>query len=169
MALSDPILYSGYISNELIEKSLVDLHSPSFFWNMTSYYPEAMFYNQSFYKEIKNDSFYLGKKFIEEFSIHTNVKIKEIFKMQFNVFFMSKNHKKLPPPHVDSKTSHMVFLCYLNNSDGDTYIYDNDLNVIKKISPEKGKYIVFDGNFLHSGSFPKESYARMVLNINFDC
>jgi hypothetical protein len=163
----DPILYTGYVSNELIVRVNSAFTNPSFFWNMAEYFPNPMIYNRCFYKEIKNDYFYLGQNFIEEFSQQHNIKIKDITKMQFNMFFRSKTDAT-PPPHIDSKESHMVFLCYLNDSDGDTLIYDND-KIIKNISPEKSKYIVFDGSRPHSGSFPIKSYYRAVLNINFVC
>ena len=69
------------------------------------------------------------------------------------------------PIHLDSFHSHMVFLYYVNDSDGDTYFYNDSGEVIKQVSPKKGRVAWFDGSYYHCGSRPKTS-SRIVLNID---
>ena len=70
--------------------------------------------------------------------------------------------------HVDKPNyNHWVGLYYVNDSDGDTFFFDNDLNVIHKETPEKGKIILFDGKHLHSSSSPSKN-VRFTLNINYE-
>ena len=86
--------------------------------------------------------------------------------------------------HIDNDFEHYVMLYYLNDSDGETIIYDQtkkDLpgNVEKgifdiqnanltehaRIPPKRGRIVLFDGSRWHRGSFPKES-LRCVMNFN---
>ena len=71
------------------------------------------------------------------------------------------------PPHVDRKDPHFVCLYYVNDSDGNTIFYNNNKEIIKSISPKKGRIVLFDGSILHSGSHPKNT-TRTVININFN-
>lgn len=78
--------------------------------------------------------------------------------------------------HVDDIEPHMVLLYYVNDSDGDTLLSDTryvsgnpdhgvDAKVIKRISPKKGRAILFDGSIYHAASIPKKG-LRCVLNFN---
>ena len=40
-----------------------------------------------------------------------------------------------------------------------------DFNIIKRITPQKGKIIAFDGGYFHCGMWPKKN-NRYVININ---
>lgn len=86
-----------------------------------------------------------------------------------------KNHG---PFHVDFKYPHMVFLYYVNDSDGDTLItkkrYDfshqtfdemEDSEIVERVTPKKGRVVVFDGLYYHSGGIPKNK-SRCVINFN---
>jgi len=72
---------------------------------------------------------------------------------------------------------------YLNDSDGDTYIFNEtndqfsveyDRDVVSKnsftikqtISPKKGRIVIFPGQYYHASSYPKKSIFRSVLNVN---
>ena len=68
--------------------------------------------------------------------------------------------------HTDCEEPHRVCIYYVNDSDGDTIFYDNKENIIKKISPKKGRIAFFNGDILHSGSAPTQN-LRIVLNYNF--
>lgn len=76
-------------------------------------------------------------------------------------------------PHTDLKFEngnsipHLVCLYYVNDSDGPTFFYDNDLNVIEKVSPSRGTAVIFDGDTLHAGSNPILTPLRFAININF--
>lgn len=75
-------------------------------------------------------------------------------------------------PHIDLKYDngsdlpHVVFLYYINDSDGPTYFYDKDLNMIQSVPPIMGTCAMFDGGTLHAGSNPNSTPFRYALNIN---
>ena len=69
--------------------------------------------------------------------------------------------------HTDQGFPHIVALYYPNDSDGDTFFFDDDLNVIHKEPVERGKMIVFDGKWKHSSSSPTKN-IRFSLNINYE-
>ena len=73
--------------------------------------------------------------------------------------------------HRDFDFDHMVFLYYVNDSDGDTFLFDDingELKVKERISPKKGRIIVFDGSNLHASSIPTNSPYRCVFNIDME-
>jgi len=79
----------------------------------------------------------------------------------------TNNGKKIiNNPHVDFKEHHKVILYYLNESDGDTYFYDNEDNIINQNTPEENSAILFEGNIRHSSSKPIKYDRRIILNVN---
>jgi hypothetical protein len=68
-------------------------------------------------------------------------------------------------PHVDCNFPHTVVLYYLNDSDGDTVFFDSQGNVSQRVSPKKGRVLVFDGTIYHGGGIPKK-YPRSVVNFD---
>lgn len=134
-------------------------------------------------EELSRDISLLVKRFAQ----NNNLEILEILRIKFNLMLNNKNIKnKVNKPHVDfskkffesnsysSDTKHFVLLCYINDSDGSTIIYNekdpfdnlNELSIKEKINPKAGRAIFFEGDQYHSSSFPSEHSKRMVLNIN---
>jgi hypothetical protein len=81
---------------------------------------------------------------------------------------------KYQMPHVDSNEDHMVFLYYINDSDGDTYFFNErygedpkEFTVMQTVTPEAGKAAVFSGDIFHAPSAPIKSNYRAVINIDF--
>jgi len=89
-------------------------------------------------------------------------------------------------PHVDHEHDHKVFMLYLNDVDGDTLIYDKinksknpddciiplenikePFKILKKIKPEQGKAVCWDGKYFHAASFCPQGKRRIVLVITF--
>ena len=72
-------------------------------------------------------------------------------------------------PHVDTNSNHWVMIYYVNDSDGDTFLFDNnDVSIVKhRISPKKGRILMFNGNTLHAGMHPRNHDYRIVINFNF--
>ena len=90
-------------------------------------------------------------------------------------------------PHVDMYDDHYTALYYINDSDGDTHLFDQydkpyggtslvdrihkikaqNYTVNQTVSPKKNRLLIFDGHQLHASSHPKENPYRIVLNINF--
>ena len=87
-------------------------------------------------------------------------------------------------PHVDINEPNLTekittILYYVNDSDGDTFFFKNqikdiygdpknldNLEIVKKVSPKKGRLVEFNGSRLHAGSHPIENELRIVVNYN---
>lgn len=71
-------------------------------------------------------------------------------------------------PHIDnSEQGMMTAIYYVNDSDGDTYFFENYLEITNTITPKKGRMVLFDSNKLHSSSSPINSEYRIVMNTVF--
>jgi hypothetical protein len=79
-------------------------------------------------------------------------------------------------PHTDHDRSfphkYMTAIYYVNDSDGDTIVFNEDtisknLTVRQRITPKKGRIVIFDGHVLHSPSNPIIHNLRCVVNLNF--
>jgi len=81
-------------------------------------------------------------------------------------------------PHTDlgdSMPNHWTMIYYVNDSDGDTLIFNEtpkyrpvkNFTINKKISPKRGRAIIFPGDRFHCGTTPIISKARIVANLNF--
>jgi hypothetical protein len=86
-------------------------------------------------------------------------------------------------PHVDQPNPHYAAIYYVNDADGDTYIYEKQfrpntestylpnidptsLPILKRVAPKKGRIVIFNGLYYHSSSQP-EYNARCIINFNF--
>jgi len=111
------------------------------------------------------------------------------FQMNLNL-----DDKHIPDSiHIDSPEPHISIIYYVSDSDGDTIIYKNPLDmdndshwtepnkygfqdpivptfdsVVEKqrVSPKKGRVLVFDGLLWHTSNQPNESNRRVILNSN---
>jgi hypothetical protein len=77
-------------------------------------------------------------------------------------------------PHIDiPDAGYKSLLYYVKDSDGDTFIFNEhygdkkDLTVAKRVSPKKGRAVVFDSNTWHASSNPREHQNRVVINLIF--
>jgi hypothetical protein len=119
----------------------------------------------------KNSDFFdivfsIFEKFIEKH----NIEVKEILHCRSN-FMIKSDLPKITNPHVDFDFPHKVFLYYVNDSDGDTVFFKNDiknnLKEVERVSPKGGRGILFNGLTLHGIEAPVESNYRIVVNIPF--
>jgi len=89
--------------------------------------------------------------------------------------------------HVDQYEPHYSIIYYINDSDGDTVFYndtlgdkfpnwmtllgkDKDLSYwseLKRVSPKKGRIVIFDGRIFHRSSYPT-TQDRYILNYNVE-
>ena len=83
------------------------------------------------------------------------------------------------PAHVDvaglDTAESLVY--YVNDSDGDTFMFNEYINPSNKkqkitlkdrVSPEKGKMILFNSTKLHASSPPRINKSRIVINFVFE-
>lgn len=117
----------------------------------------------------------LGSNILHIFAKKHGIEIKEILRIKANILSKTEKQDHIHPPHVDMTIPHLVLLYYVNDSDGDTVMFDQKycaeetptLTVNKTIAPKAGAAILFDGLTYHSSSSPKNTEERIVLNINF--
>ena len=85
----------------------------------------------------------------------------------------------LHTPHVDYFFDHYTVLYYANDSDGDTHIFNeyltlsdgipvhpDNFTLMDRVSPKRGRVIIFNGLIYHSSSSPIDSDERLAININ---
>jgi len=88
-------------------------------------------------------------------------------KANFQTQMSNKNKESYNTPHVDNTIPHYTMIYYVNDSDGDTFLFDNEYKEIARVTPKKGRLLVFNGQTLHAGSNPYVNDYRMVINFNF--
>ena len=92
-----------------------------------------------------------------------------VFRMKANLSYSNpiNNEYKYGVPHIDAFEEHYVALYYVNDSDGDTILFDKDeKTIIDRITPKKGRCLFFKGDIPHSASGPVKSKYRIVINTN---
>lgn len=108
-----------------------------------------------------------------------------LFRMRANLTLANqKSESSLLMPHIDSFHKHWVAIYYVNDSDGETVIFNEknedfdsgeaDIKRIKegnftvkhRVTPKQGKLIAFPGEYYHTASFCNESDYRCLININ---
>ena len=87
-------------------------------------------------------------------------------------------------PHIDYFSKHYVVILYLNDTDGNTVIFDeeytegrqpmydvdtSDFKIKYESSPKKGKIICFDGKYYHALVPPSPGKIRNVCVFNVLC
>ena len=96
---------------------------------------------------------------------------------QANIDQLRKEYDNI---HIDIPFSHLVVLYYVNDTDGDTFIFDkfadldnlksptineSESTIIKRVSPKKGRALLFDGRRYHSSSGPTKD-IRCIINFD---
>lgn len=95
------------------------------------------------------------------------------------------DHNPMDLLHYDTITDHIAMVYYINDSNGDTCIYNNingnnaetlhknfnsvdydSYSLLHKVSPKMGRCVVFDGKLAHRGSYPSDG-NRFIINFNF--
>ena len=89
-----------------------------------------------------------------------------IYRVRFGLYLPINNPPLHNNIHVDVKVPHTVALYYVNDTDGDTFFFDKNREIVDRVSPKKGRIVVFDGLTLHASSMPTEQY-RISLNIGY--
>ena len=73
--------------------------------------------------------------------------------------------------HIDMFEPHWVLLYYCtdhrDDPSADTLFFDEDLNIINRVSPKANSCVIFDGFQRHSGGIPTKT-RRQVVNFNFE-
>ena len=97
---------------------------------------------------------------------------------------ISENYNFKNLIHVDMDVAHIVIVYYINDTDGNTVLLNNkkgnsaeshqnnfnginfdDFEIVNKISPKKGRAVMFDGNIYHYGEYPTIT-DRFIINFD---
>ena len=106
---------------------------------------------------------------IDQFGIENG----EIFRVKANLLLNSKrvDPGTYHPTHVDVIVDHLVMIYYVNDTDGDTIIFNEtygssftQLTEKFRVSPKKGRAVCFPGKYYHTGSSPVNNHMRSVIN-----
>ncbi|MBI1395898.1 MAG: hypothetical protein GC151_07945 [Betaproteobacteria bacterium] len=96
-------------------------------------------------------------------------------KMNLSVYTQLDDPNAHGMPHVDfseRKEPLLTAIYYVNDATGDTIIFDQKmgdkgpLTIRQRISPRKGRLVVFNGDLLHAGNTPRTNAPRVNVNIN---
>ena len=92
-----------------------------------------------------------------QFESYTRIKINLNVKTH-NEYVHLPIHKDVYNPIYTS----MIY--YVNNSDGDTLFFDDHNNIINRVTPEKGKVVIFRSNIPHAAEAPVKNKNRIIIN-----
>ena len=68
--------------------------------------------------------------------------------------------------HIDHSFDYRHIIIYLDDSDGDTIMYNSKHRIVDRSSPKEDKVILF-GKCQHSGEFPIKHPKRTILVATF--
>ena len=103
--------------------------------------------------------------------------IKQMIRIKMNlcVYARNDNPNAHGMPHVDFtdiKEPLISAIYYVNDSTGDTVIFNQKLGqkapltIKTRVTPKKGRLVVFDGALLHAGNTPRTNSPRININFN---
>jgi hypothetical protein len=134
---------------------------------------------QQFVHEIYQENQPVSKLFSVILPVITAIPytIKQLIRIKMNlcIYAQMDNPDAHGMPHVDfAKTKEPLIsaVYYVNESSGDTLIFDQrfgqsaPLTVKARVTPKKGRLVVFDGTLLHAGNTPKTNAPRININFN---
>ena len=128
------------------------------------------------------DMYMMGRMIVDYFSDASGIPLNRFIRMKANMLTPNpnpkSNEKSFHYPHIDFYNNHHVLVYYVNDSDGDTILFnekwkpeDNGnlvpLTVKQTVTPKRGRIVYFDGLHYHTSQSPINSPERMILNINF--
>ena len=172
-----------------------DITSPLWFWQQNHLNDSTLEVEESSFtgfmhilwgREGKESDFYdIFVPLLYSMEEKINMTIAELVQLRLGLFTLNKNRQPYHVPHVDYQDDGLKYtaIYYLNDSDGDTYFFNEFLDpnikrfingydpslftVAKSVKPKQGKLVLFDGRRYHASSYPESTPERMVLNINF--
>lgn len=179
--LKMPIIFDDVISEKYVSKiEELCVKSPWMYANNITNGEDSIYLQNGFSFSFDENlpQHFLFQYLIFKCSEKINFKVKKILRIRKRLTYPSKEKYNIPyQPHVDFKKKHLVLLYYVNDSDGDTFIYKekfskNDANqnlenlcVLDTVNFKKGRVVIFDGSNYHASSL-SSSNSRMILNIN---
>lgn len=131
--------------------------------------------NSYFFDFIKDIINYSKDYWSSEYSFNNILLARSFLQLPLNI-----KSNSIDNFHIDQVKKHTVFLYYVDDSDGDTIILNKKYNgefqedvylennsILKKISPKKGRLVIFDGYYYHTAEQPQIN-KRCVINFNLE-
>jgi hypothetical protein len=128
----------------------------------------------------------LFKPILYFFAARTNVFVKQVLRVRLRLTLQHPDREKFlfNKPHIDLPDyngPYKTLVYYINDSDGDTFIFDkffnkeDSINVLKDIdkkiilqhTPRQGSAVYFEGHQYHAGNTPIKYKHRYVINFDF--
>lgn len=124
----------------------------------------------------------MARQIIDYVTDIEGINVNRILRIKAN--FLTQNPNKnfnemsINFPHLDNYNEHKVLVYYVNDSDGDTILFNEkweigddkkeniDLTTEARVKPKKGRILLFDGLQYHTSQNPINSEYRIILNIN---
>jgi hypothetical protein len=105
-------------------------------------------------------------------------KISSMIRVKYNLLLQNPkfNKSNYNVPHLDMFGEHLTALYYVNDSDGDTILFNEKYNeggkpdkltIRARIAPKKGRMLIFKSDIWHASSNPILSKDRIVINTIF--
>lgn len=187
---NDIVVIDDFIPIELqneIEETLLSKHFPWFFVSDITYGDKSLNTPSMFhlYKSnyIQNSHFYdLTKHIVFDNVDKINYEFTDVYQSRSILQFPLKQDwvkRHIDLLHVDTPQKHYVVLYYVTDADGDTILVDKKLEsvfvetnlryedypLIKRVTPKKGRVLMFPGEYYHTSELPKEN-IRCIINFN---
>ena len=171
------MLIENLVSNELKLKLQEIICSPIFDWNWyeASSDPskDSIFqlghlvylkdYSSQYYNDIS--------KVLGYFEQRTGIKIKNLLRAKVNMLTYRGEVNDRSTIHQDyfsGNPNHISMVYYVNDSDGDTLIYDMNDEVYERASPKAGNAVWFKSELYHHATVPRLHSNRIVINFVFE-
>lgn len=111
------------------------------------------------------------KSLLYFFEDRTGIEIKNILKLkvnlkpQTNVYTEEEIDASIHKDMLEDD-NYISIVYYINDSDGDTVVYDEDKKtIVDSMTPSSGGCIYFNSNQWHKATPPKETSKRLIVNI----
>jgi hypothetical protein len=95
-------------------------------------------------------------------------------KSNLNTLIPGYTKNNIQIPHIDyghnwTENPNLIYslIYYVNDSDGDTIFYDNNEKEIFRVTPKRGKAVLFKSNILHTACNPVNTDKRIIINFIF--
>ena len=156
----------GYVLNKL------DTPGVSWYFAETTanYFDKKLPYNSSFsHLMFKSDTGPISELFECAFPIllaaldHQQKTLKELIRIRMGLVTRAP-YQVIHAPHKDHTEPHHTGLYYLNETDGDTVVY-NETQESKEY--KANTWHQFDGDHYHSSSAPTKNEKRITLTFNY--
>jgi hypothetical protein len=143
------------------------------YWNYGNTVPHDGVFQ--FCHMIKNiDGYYskdyeIFKPLIYFFEFKTGLKIKGLYKLKVNMLtqrdITEEDNRLAIHKDMLDRDDYVSFVYYVNDSDGDTIVYDEDkINIIDRCTPKANRCFWFKSNQWHNATPPKNHQTRIIIN-----